>query len=102
MTPEAFRWWLVIEAAGIIALPITLVLFQRLPSRGYALAKPVGLLLGGYLFWLALSMHVLPNRPGSVAWVFLLLIAVDLVVLRRSWQDVRLVLRERMGLITAV
>ena len=57
MIAETFRWWLVLEGIGLLALPIALLLFRRLPGRGYAFAKPLGLLLGGYLFWLTLSLH---------------------------------------------
>ena len=77
MLAETFAWWLILEAVGLIALPIALVLFQRLPGAGIAFAKPLGLLLGGYLFWLALTAHLLPNRPGSIVWMFILLAAVD-------------------------
>ncbi|HEY4685351.1 MAG TPA: DUF2298 domain-containing protein, partial [Dehalococcoidia bacterium] len=102
MISETFRWWLVVEGAGLLALPIALLLFQRLPGRGYAFAKPVGLLLGAYLFWLALSLHVLPNRPGSIVWVFLLLAAVDVYLIRRRGAELRLALAERAGFVVAV
>src|SRR3989304_3137512 len=102
MISETFRWWLVVEGAGLLALPIALLLFQRLPGRGYAFAKPVGLLLGAYLFWLALSLHVLPNRPGSIVWVFLLLAAIDVYLIRHRWQELRDALTERAGFVIAV
>jgi YYY domain-containing protein len=102
MFAETFAWWLAIEGIGLIALPIALLLFRRLPGRGYAFAKPLGILLGGYLFWLALSAHLLPNRPGSIVWVFLLVIAVDVLLVRRYGQELRTALQERMGLIVAV
>ena len=102
MISETFRWWLVVEGAGLLALPIALLLFQRLPGRGYAFAKPVGLLLGAYLFWLALSLHVLPNRPGSIVWVFLLLAAVDVYLIRSRGAELRDALTERAGFVIAV
>jgi YYY domain-containing protein len=102
MFAETFAWWLVIEGIGLIALPIALLLFRRLPGRGYAFAKPLGILLGGYLFWLALSAHLLPNRPGSIVWVFLLIIAVDVLLVRRYGRELSAALQERLGLIVAV
>src|SRR3990172_1428662 len=102
MIAETFRWWLVLEGIGLLALPIPLLLFRRLPGRGYAFAKPLGLLLGGYLFWMALSLPLLPNRPGSIVWVFLLLAAIDVYLLRRRWQEMRVALTERLGLVVAV
>ncbi len=102
MIAETFAWWLVIEAFGLIALPIAFVLLRRLPGAGYAFAKPLGLLLTGYLFWLALTAHILPNRPGSIVWVLLLLVAVDFFILRRRGAEIREVLSSRIGLIVAV
>jgi YYY domain-containing protein len=102
MLAETFAWWLIVEAVGLIALPIALVLFRRLPGSGIAYAKPLGLLLGGYLFWLALTAHVLPNRPGSIVWVFLGLAAVDFWLLRRRWRETLALLESKAGLILAV
>ncbi|HEU0073468.1 MAG TPA: DUF2298 domain-containing protein, partial [Dehalococcoidia bacterium] len=102
MIAETFAWWLVIEAVGLVALPIAFVLFQRLPGAGYAFAKPLGLLLTGYLFWLALTAHALPNRPGSIVWVLLALVAVDFLIWRRRGPEIRRGLESRLGLIVAV
>lgn len=102
MIAETLRWWLALEAIGLLALPIALLVFQRLPGRGYAFAKPLGLLLGGYLFWLALSLHLLPNRPGSIVWVFLCIAAADAYILRRRWPALRDALQERWAFVLAV
>ena len=42
-------WWLIIEVLGLLALPVALRLFCHLPDRGYAFARPLGLLLTGYV-----------------------------------------------------
>jgi YYY domain-containing protein len=102
MIAETFAWWLVIEAVGLVALPMAFVLFQRLPGSGYAYAKPLGLLVTGYLFWLALTAHLLPNRPGSIVWVLLLLIAIDILILRRRGTELAQMLERRAALIIAV
>jgi YYY domain-containing protein len=102
MIQETFRWWLVVSVIGLIALPIAMTLFRDLPGRGIAFAKPLGLLLTGYLFWLALSLHVMPNRPGTIVWALIALIAVDYLILRRRWPEYVAALRERAGLAVAV
>ena len=85
MIEATLRWWLIISAIGLIALPISMALFSSLPGRGIAFAKPLGLLLTGYLFWMFLSLHIMPNRPGSIVWALIVLIAVDYLLLRRGW-----------------
>jgi YYY domain-containing protein len=102
MTAQALGWWLIVQGIGLIALPIALLVFRRLPGAGYAFAKPLGILLTAYLFWLALSLHVLPNRPGSIVWVLLLLVAVDVFIIRRYGLELRALLESRLGLIVAV
>lgn len=102
MFGETLAWWLVVEAVGLLALPIAFVLFRRLPDRGYAFAKPVGILLGGYLFWLALTGHLLPNRPGSIVWVYLALAAVSAVIFRLRREEILDELRQRAHVILAV
>ncbi|MGE0059533.1 MAG: DUF2298 domain-containing protein, partial [Dehalococcoidia bacterium] len=101
MLAETFRWWLAVEAIGLIALPIVFVLFQRLPGRGIAFAKPVGLLLLGYCFWFALSLHLLPNRPGSIVWAGLPLILISLYLLRRNHRQMLAYAESNLGYIVA-
>ena len=60
MAGQIFIWWLVIEALGLLALPLTGLLFGALPDRGYAFAKAFGLLLVGYGAWLLAMLGLAP------------------------------------------
>lgn len=71
-------WWLVLQLIGLAALPLAFRLFRRLPDRGYAFARPLGLLLVGYVFWLSSSLGLLRNTWGGI------LISL-VVVLGLSW-----------------
>lgn len=69
----ALRWYLALQLFGLAALPLTLRLFRGMPGRGYAFARPLGLTVGGYLFWLLSVFGWMPNTPGGVVAVLLLL-----------------------------
>jgi YYY domain-containing protein len=66
-----FLWWLIIEILGLIALPLTVRLFKYLPDRGYALAKPLGLLLVGYVLWIGATFGLLHNSVGGIVFSIL-------------------------------
>jgi YYY domain-containing protein len=102
MFRETLGWWLAIEVIGLVALPIAFVLFRRLPDRGYAFAKPLGILLGAYVFWLSLSAHVLSNRPGSVVWCYLAIAAVSALIFRSRRTEIIEDLRANRNAIIAV
>jgi YYY domain-containing protein len=51
---------------------------------------------------MALSLHVMPNRPGTIVWALIALCAVDYLILRRRWREYLEALRERAGLVLAV
>src|SRR5215218_2318863 len=70
---EALLFWLLVEFIGILALPAAGVLFARLPGRGLALARPLGLLLLGYPVWLLANLHAVPYGRTSVYTVLALL-----------------------------
>jgi YYY domain-containing protein len=99
---ETLVWWLVVQALALTGLPIAFVLFRRLPDSGYAFAKPLSLLLGGYVFWLALSLNVLPNRPGSVFWAFFFVAVVSLIVLWPRREEFAALVKERWPLFLAI
>ena len=66
-----FLWWLIIEILGLIALPLTMRLFRHLPDRGYALAKPLGLLLVSYVLWIGATFCLLHNSVGGILFSIL-------------------------------
>lgn len=59
-------WWLVIQILGWTALPLAFRMLCWLPGRGYAFAKPLGLLLASYLLWLGASTGLLRNDLGGI------------------------------------
>ena len=62
---QVLTWWLLIQLLGLVALPLAYRLFQWLPGRGYAFAKPLGLLLASYVLWLGGSLGFLHNTTGG-------------------------------------
>lgn len=60
MINALLSWWLVLQALGLLALPLTTWLLSQLPERGYSFARPVGLLLTGYGAWLLSMLNLAP------------------------------------------
>jgi len=58
---------LTVEIVGLAALPLTTWFFQSLPDRGYAFAKTLGLLVAGFLVWLAGNVVAIGGSPFSLA-----------------------------------
>ena len=54
----ALRFFVLIEVLGLAATPLAAVVFARLPGRGVAFAKPLGLLLVTWLVWVLGSLGV--------------------------------------------
>ncbi|MGQ9493485.1 MAG: DUF2298 domain-containing protein [Anaerolineae bacterium] len=94
-------WWLIMEVIGLLALPIALRLFRHLPERGYAFARPLGLLLGGYLLWIGCTFGFLYNTRTAILFVLLLVGLASFLILRRSHEDVESFLRQNRRLILA-
>ncbi len=97
-------WWLAIEVIGLLALPLTLVLFRFLPDRGLGMARPVGLLLSAYAYWLLVSLGLLRNSRAAIVVVLLGLGGCSLMVWRRHAESLGAFVRRhrRTWLVTAV
>ena len=97
----ALIWLLWVEALGLLALPLSLRLFRRLPDRGVVLAKVIGLLLTAYLAWIASSLHLLRFTHLTILGAAVVVGAASLLwgaplgEVRRFW-------REKRGLIETV
>jgi YYY domain-containing protein len=82
---DVLIWWLTCQFFGLAVLPLTVRLFANLPDRGYAFARPLGLLVVGYLFWQGSMFGILPSDRGSVA---ILLVATGFACWSLLWRDV--------------
>lgn len=71
-------WWLLVTLAGVAVFPLCARLLSGLPDKGYTLARTVGLLVVGFVFWALAVLGFLQNTIGSMilAWV---------IVLAASW-----------------
>ena len=76
-------WWLIAQVLGWITLPVAMHFFRWLPERGYAFAKPLGLLLVSYIVWLGASTGFLRNDIGGILFAILLVTAVSAWLLFR-------------------
>ncbi|MEO0561733.1 MAG: DUF2298 domain-containing protein, partial [Chloroflexota bacterium] len=68
-------WWALVTLAGVAAMPLCARLLGALPDKGYTLARTVGLLIVGYVFWALGIMGFLRNNPSSAvfAWVIVII-----------------------------
>lgn len=79
----AIIWWLIVQALGWTVWPLAFRALRWLPDRGYMLAKPLGLLLVGYVLWLLASLRMLPNNLLGIGAAWLSVAAISVIVYRR-------------------
>ncbi len=51
---------------GLLGWPLAFNLLRHLPDRGFAFARPIGLLFTGYILWLGGSFHLLQNNLSGI------------------------------------
>jgi len=82
-------WWLAAVAIGLVVMPMALWIFRNLPDRGYAFARPLGLIVVGYLFWLGGTSGLLHNTRVAIIFVMLLVGGLSAYLVSRKAVDLR-------------
>jgi len=72
---DVLFWYILIQVIGLAGFLLVFKLFPNLPDRGYGFAKPAGLLVWSYVFWLLCSLHVVQNSQGGIFATFLVVAA---------------------------
>lgn len=75
-----FNWWLLVSLAGVAVLPLMVRVFAGLPDRGYTLARPAGMLLTSFVFWLMASFGFFENTSGNIVLSWLIVLVISLAV----------------------
>ncbi len=60
-----FTFWIIFQIFNLLGLAVAFRLFKNLPDRGYAFARPVGLLLTGFVLWFGGTFGLLKNNLGG-------------------------------------
>ncbi len=83
----AVTWLLMLELLGLVGWVLLGRLFSRLPERGWAVCKVLGILLVSWLAWIVSAVGLLPSMQSTSLAVlsFLALLAALLGVLSFRW-----------------
>ena len=71
--PDILAWLLALWAVSLIAFPASHLLLGRLPDRGWAVSRVLGLLLLAWTTWIGGTLGVIPNSPAAIAATLALL-----------------------------
>lgn len=84
---DLLKWCFLIQALGLINLPITISVFQKLRSKGVFLSKILGLLLWGFVFWWLVTLGLLRNDLPAALVAMGLLALANLFFLKKMGFD---------------
>jgi YYY domain-containing protein len=70
-------WYLLITLIGWLTFPLAYRLFPALADRGFSLARALGLLVWGYIFWMMTSLGLIQNDLGGLLLALILLVAAS-------------------------
>ncbi len=92
-------WWLAVALVGLVAWPLTFVIFRHLSDRGYILAKSLGLIIVAYLVWISASLRLLQNSLFTIILALALLALLSFYFFRRHREAMVAFWRDRRRLI---
>ena len=81
-------WLLFLELLGLLAFPITFLVFGNFADRGFVIAKTFGLLLLGYVVWITVSTGAATYDRGLIELVIGLFIVLSGVLYWRVGGDI--------------
>ena len=84
---SAALWFLTLEVFSFAVFPIAFRAFSRMPDRGYAFAKPLGLLSVGFLAGLIGMSRTIPISNLSVLAAGVIIVGVSVLAGRRWWRE---------------
>lgn len=77
---DAFLWYLWAQAFALGGSLIASRWLRTLPDRGYGLGKPLGLLLGGFAYWMLVLLGLSMNNAGAALMALALVWGIGLAL----------------------
>ena len=92
---EILLWLLAIESIGIVTFPIGFYLFPALKDHGFFIAKPLGLLIFGYLAWVISQANIVPINQLTLLILVVISLACFTVFVKINFSLLRSFLSDR-------
>ena len=92
-------WFLTLEAFSFAAFPIAFRAFSRMPDRGYAFSKPLGLLSVGFTAGLIGMSHTIPVSNLSVLAALAIIVGISVLAVRRWRREIWTFLRNNLTVV---
>ena len=91
---DLLQVWALVEALGILCLPITVTVCHNLPDRGWAFGKALGLAIFTFCTWFPLMcLRTLPYSQAFIVGVLLFLVVCSIFGYWRTHQEITKVVR---------
>lgn len=74
---QFFLWYLLITLIGWLTFPLAYRLLPALADRGFSLARALGMLVWGYLFWMMASLGLIQNNGSGLLLALLVVAAIS-------------------------
>jgi YYY domain-containing protein len=99
---QAIATLFTVELIGLAAFPLVARAFPTLADRGWAISKPVGMLIVATLAWLISYTRMVPSTPFTW-WIYLALLSlVSFWLLQSDWPKLRKSLRRKWRIIVTI
>ena len=72
-------WYVLLSALGWLTFPVAFRHLKKLPSRGFAFSKILGLVLWGFIFWLLTSLGLFRNDLSGQVTALIVLICISII-----------------------
>lgn len=77
---DIILWYLWAQAFAMSGWFVASRWLRRLPDRGYGISKALGMLLGGFAYWMIVSLGLSRNEPGAIILALLSVLAIGLAL----------------------
>jgi YYY domain-containing protein len=92
---DILQIWVLVEALGLLCLPITVVVCHNLPDRGWAFSKTIGVAILSFCVWLPLiCWHTLPYSREFILGTLIFLVLCSIFGYWRMYQTIGKVIRK--------
>ena len=84
----ALAWYLALFLLGLLFFPAVFLVFQRLPDRGYPLARFIALLAAAWAVWLLGSLKLAPFTRWTLLLVVIGFRFLNLLLALKYWDEI--------------